>query len=179
MRCFHCDNRDAQETVYAPTEVPDKFKIRCFRCEGALSEKQVKKLLQDSDPNHVDPPPAWIPPPLPPTRKEEERMKREQEELQRREEEERARLEWEEQHETTSFNILVKPPIIFGGDGEKKTPMLHRIFSSSINDIQFLDLPLACEVHRMKQLQKQEKEKKKYRQMIDMRLSGGVQEVTV
>lgn len=105
-------------------------------------------------------------------------MKREREELQQREEAERARLEWEEQHETTSWNILVKPPIIFGGEGEKNTPMLHRIFTSSINDIRFLDLPLACEMQRMRYLQKQEHEKKKYRQMIDLKLSGCAQEVT-
>eukprot|EP00796_Vickermania_ingenoplastis_P004769 gene4769-3430_t len=159
MRCFQCDLEEKRfETLFAPTEVPDKYKTRCFHCKGQLSDRELKNLLATEE-QRKPKPILWDAPPMPPTKKEEERMRLEREELQRIEDAERARLEWEEQHETTSFNILVRPPIIYGGAGEQPAPMLERIFTSSINDLERLNDPLPMELLRAERQRQLEAEK--------------------
>lgn len=155
MHCFTCKNGPSA-SLYYPTTVPDKYKIRCYRCdsldaEGKPTSGLVKIPLRNS----------WIPPPLPPTRKNAQKWAEEEKRVREEKETLRRKQLWEEQHETTSFNMLIHPPINYGGKGEDSIPHLPRIYSYSISNPSSLTEPTSLEARKKKNKKKRERRLKK------------------
>lgn len=147
MRCLSCTRSDAVETVFASTEIPDKYKTHCYECQ----ENEISKKVQTTTES------KWIPPPLPLTEKQK-RLKADEERKKREEEEARqAQLEWKERNETIGWNILVHPPINYGGPGEKSMCFLPRIYTASINDVCHVHDPLPSEIKRERNLREKKR----------------------
>lgn len=151
MNCFTCKNK-IRPSSYYPSITPDRYKIRCYRCEGLNNEGAQKIAISEASLEN-----GWIPPPMPPTRKQAQ----EWEAYQRREESERKMLEdkrlWDKQHETTCFNMLVHPPINYGGPGEGSIIHLPRICTFSISDPHSITEPTSFEARKKKYRKKREK----------------------
>lgn len=154
MHCFTCNNKNADS--YYPMILPDRFKIRCYRCDYSSTERKVsgiKNILQLED--------NWKPPPLPPTKKEAERIYHEQKRIEEKELAYQKKKIWDEEHELNNFNVLVKPPINYGGNGESSLSLQPRILSSCISIPGALAELTSFEVRKKKYKKKRTKAIKK------------------
>lgn len=154
MYCFICNNKN--KDPYYPMVLPDRFKIRCYRCDHSFAEKKLTAAKNSSQFGD-----RLKPPPLPPTKKEAERMYKEQKRIEEEEEAYQKKKMWDEEHEVNNFNVLVKPPINYGGSGESSLSLQSRIFSSCISKPGATAELTSFEVRKKKYKRKREKAIKK------------------